>query len=106
MNTILFSKADDVGKARKIVSRSDDIGKTSKRIFNTTKQQSAVFKKFKSVRGQTYRYSGYGRNRQYYDWDFTHNDIEVYDRNGKHLGSMDPLTGKMYKGAVKGRKLW
>ena len=42
----------------------------------------------------------------YYDWDWTHNDIEVYDRNGKHLGSMDPVTGIIYKDAVKGRTLW
>ena len=40
-----------------------------------------------------------------YEWDHAHNDIEVYDSNGKHLGSMDPITGEMYKPAVKGRKI-
>ena len=33
------------------------------------------------------------------------NDIEVYDRNKKHLGSMNPVTGEMYKPAEKGRTL-
>ena len=33
------------------------------------------------------------------------NDIEVYDKNGKHLGSMDPTTGEMYKPAVPGRTI-
>lgn len=65
-----------------------------------------IMKGFKSVKGQSYKTSGYGRNKRFYDWDYTHNDIEVYDRNGKHLGSMDPITGKMYKGAEKGRTLW
>ncbi len=33
------------------------------------------------------------------------NDIEVYDRGGRHLGSMNPVTGEMYKPAVKGREI-
>ena len=41
--------------------------------------------------------------KQYYDWDFTHNDIEVYNSRGQHLGSMNPVTGEMYKHAVPGR---
>jgi hypothetical protein len=44
-----------------------------------------------------------GKNTKYYSWDNLHNEIEVFDRFGKHLGVMDPTTGKMIKGAVKGR---
>ena len=40
-----------------------------------------------------------------YEWDYTHNDIEVYDRRGRHLGSADPVSGELYKPAVPGRKL-
>ena len=29
------------------------------------------------------------------EWDHTHNDIEVYDNKGRHLGSMDPTTDQM-----------
>lgn len=43
--------------------------------------------------------------KRFYEWDYTHNDIEVYNKRGVHLGSMDPLTGDMYKDAVPGRKL-
>jgi hypothetical protein len=49
--------------------------------------------------------SGSGSQKRYYEWDYTHNDIEVYDKNGKHLGSMDPTTGEMYKPAVDGRSI-
>lgn len=30
-------------------------------------------------------------------------DIEVYESNDVHLGSMDPVTGEMHKLAVPGR---
>ncbi|MDF2578037.1 MAG: Cytotoxic domain protein [Chlamydiales bacterium] len=46
-----------------------------------------------------------GSKKEYYEWDHTHNDIEVYDSNRIHLGSMDPITGEMYKPAVPGKKL-
>ena len=39
------------------------------------------------------------------EWDHTHGDIEVYDKRGRHLGSMDPVTGNMSKPAVPGRKI-
>ena len=46
-----------------------------------------------------------GRKRQYYIWDHTHNDIEVFDAEGVHLGTIDPRTGLPIKPAVKGRYL-
>ena len=95
--------ANDVGR---VIDNAVDAGKGSQRVFNTSKQGSKIFKGCKPVKGKSYRSSGFGRNRRYYDWDYTHNDIEVYDQNGNHLGSMDPITGKMYKAAVKGRRLW
>ena len=106
LGTKMFSKVDDLSRAGKSFSKIDDVGKGGKRIFNVSKQNSKIFNKFKSVKGKSYRYSGTGKSKKYYDWDFTHNDIEVYDKNGKHLGSMNPSTGKMYKDAVKGRRLW
>ena len=44
------------------------------------------------------------RNRLY-TWDSLHGEIEVFDKNGYHLGSMDALTGKLIKPAVKGRRI-
>ena len=46
-----------------------------------------------------------GKKRRYYEWDYTHGDVEVYNGQGKHLGSADPQTGKMIKPPVPGRKL-
>ncbi len=37
-----------------------------------------------------------------FKWDFTHNDIEVFNSRGGHLGSMDPETGEMIKPPVAG----
>ena len=49
--------------------------------------------------------SGTGKSQKFYSWDNLHNEIEVFDRHGKHLGVMDPTTGEMIKAAVKGRRL-
>ncbi|MEI8295792.1 MAG: colicin E3/pyocin S6 family cytotoxin, partial [Alphaproteobacteria bacterium] len=47
------------------------------------------------------------KRTEFYQWDNTHNDIEVFSTKGErlHLGSMDPVTGKIYKPAVTGRKM-
>jgi len=66
--------------------------------------ESVQWKKLEPYQGKI-KTSGTGKNRRYYNWDHTHKDIEVYGSNRKHLGSMDPTTGKMYKPAVNGRKL-
>ena len=94
-------KVSDAKKAKKAASSVSD----TKRIFNVSKQNSTIFNSFSTVKGKSYRTSGKGKKQKFYQWDYTHNDIEVYDSNGKHLGSMDPITGEMYKDAVAGRKL-
>jgi len=40
-----------------------------------------------------------------YTWDSLHGEVEVFNRRGKHLGAMDPKTGRMIKAAVAGRKI-
>jgi hypothetical protein len=40
-----------------------------------------------------------------YEWDYTHGDVEVYNSQGKHLGSADPETGQMIKPPVPGRTI-
>jgi hypothetical protein len=42
---------------------------------------------------------------RYYEWDFTHGDIEVYNSRGEHLGSMHAVSGEMIKPAVRGRTI-
>ncbi len=46
-----------------------------------------------------------GSKKEYYQWDSTHNDIEVFNNRGQHIGSMDPLTGKIYKSHQKTHSL-
>ena len=75
------------------------------RSQNPSKNESKVWNSLDNVQGKSRKTSGHGKNKRYYEWDYTHNDIEVYDKNGFHLGSMDPVTGEMYKPAVKGRKI-
>jgi len=67
------------------------------RKSNVEKQDSKMWKSFDNVKNSKLKTSGKGSKKLYYDWDYTHNDIEVYDKDGNHLGSMDPVTGEMYK---------
>lgn len=32
-----------------------------------------------------------------YEWDYQHGTVEVYDRNGRHRGEYDPVTGRRLK---------
>lgn len=73
---------------------------------NPTKSESKVWKEFNNYKKDIKTNGQTGSKQRFYKWDYTHNDIEVYNKGGKHLGSMDPVTGKMYKGPVPGRTLF
>ena len=72
---------------------------------NPTKASSPVWKKLKQFRGSIRTNGKRGKAREFYEWDYTHNDIEVYDSKGFHKGSMNPRTGRIYKSPVKGRDI-
>lgn len=74
------------------------------RVKNPSKSDSQVWQKLQNFKNGLKR-SGVGKDTRYYDWDALHSDIEVYDRLGRHLGSMDPTTGQMYKGPVQARTI-
>lgn len=42
---------------------------------------------------------------RYYEWDEMHGEIEVYDRRGWHLGTLNAVTGVKEKDPVKGRRI-
>lgn len=42
---------------------------------------------------------------RYFTWDALHGEIEIFDRHGYHLGTLDAVSGKPVKNAVRGRKL-
>ena len=74
------------------------------RITNVTKSESPIWKGLENAKNGL-RTSGTGKNLKYYSWDYRHNEIEVFNRLGNHLGAIDPSTGEFVKGAVKGRVL-
>lgn len=41
----------------------------------------------------------------YYTWDSLHGEVEVFDKNGRHLGVANPITGAIIKPAVRGRRI-
>lgn len=40
-----------------------------------------------------------------YTWDALHDELEVFDLRGHHLGAADPVTGNWIKPARKGRRI-
>ena len=116
---VLKAETDDVDEPSPAVEKTADAetssggsadpdnndDESSNRKTNPSKSESKVWRKLDNYRDGIKR-SGSGRNQRFYKWDHTHNDIEVYNHRGKHLGSMDPSTGKMYKPPAPGRTLW
>lgn len=43
------------------------------------------------------------RDRNIYEWDSQHGELEGYDRRGRHRGVFDPETGAQIKPAIPGR---
>ncbi len=66
-----------------------------KRKKGCEKSESPVWKEFKHHKGE---YKTNAKGDEIYKWDYTHNDIEIFNKRGEHLGSMDPLTAVRYKG--------
>jgi len=69
------------------------------------KASSKIWKALKPWRGKTKTNGLKGKDKRYYEWDNTHNDIEVYNAQGRHLGSMDPVSGQIIKPPVSGRTI-
>lgn len=44
------------------------------------------------------------RGTRYYTYDFTHDEVEVFNKRGRHLGSEHPVSEDFIKDAVKGRE--
>lgn len=40
-----------------------------------------------------------------YEWDDVHGEIEVYNRRGAHLGTLNAVTGQHEKAPIKGRRI-
>jgi hypothetical protein len=57
------------------------------------------------TRSRSQRKRWLGANDQIYEEDTQHGELEKYNRRGKHEGVVDPDTGEIIKGPVKGRTI-
>ena len=57
-----------------------------------------------SVIGGKKVWTNKGRTR-FFTWDTLHGEIEVFDKQGRHLGVLNSVTGDLIKEAIRGRKL-
>jgi hypothetical protein len=59
----------------------------------------------KKAKRQSQRRRWTGAKGQIYEEDTQHGELEKYNGRGKHKGSVDPDTGEIIKGPVKGRTM-
>ncbi len=98
------------GSPKKDPEEEDDDDSNNKRIINKI-TKTEFFKKVKD-KYEHYKDSIYRRkknaqgieNAEYLQWDHVHGDIEAYNKAGRHIGSIDPKTLRLYKGPVLGRE--
>jgi hypothetical protein len=57
------------------------------------------------VRSKSRRRRWRGANEQIYEEDTQHGELEKYNRRGRHEGSVDPDSGEIINGPVKGRSI-
>ncbi|TWB48962.1 polymorphic toxin-type HINT domain-containing protein [Nitrospirillum viridazoti] len=77
------------------------VGKDRLWVHNAcTKAESPIWQGLRNWRGKT-RTDG----SRYYEWDYTHDNIEVYNNRGTHIGVMDPVSGEMIGDPVIGRTI-
>ncbi|NMM45766.1 hypothetical protein HH303_14815 [Rhodospirillaceae bacterium KN72] len=73
-------------------------------IEKIERSESFIWKNLRNhkvLNGKPARTNGLtGKNVRIYQWDGMHGQIEVYDRNGKHIGEMNGITGEWQKPRV------
>ena len=73
---------------------------SSKQLLKSS--DSRIWKDFKPHQGKVKRNE---KGDRFYQWDYTHGDIEEYNSRGEHLGCISGTTGERTKPAVKGRTI-
>ena len=63
--------------------------------------QSPIWQNAEHHRGRVRR----NERGQLMEWDYRHGEIELYDRNRRHLGAVDAVTGEFVKPPEPGRTL-
>ena len=96
----------DSPTAAAISDARDTLARLVEIAIGVFRAESEVWNALQPFKGKTRTNGETGSDKRYYQWDRTHNNIEVYDSNRKHLGAMDPKTGEMVPNSrVPGRKI-
>lgn len=76
--------------------KSSNINKKQNSRFRNikSKSQSPFWKNLKPYRRNIKTNGLPGSKRLYYQWDYAHQEIEMYDRHGYPIDALDPITGK------------
>jgi len=79
--------SDEVGTlGNKLISKGDNVA----RLKNVAPGESTFWKGLKPYRGKI-NTSEKGGIQRFFRWDYTHGNVEVFDKNGKHVGLWMPL---------------
>ena len=88
------------------LSRGTGYWNPSSTAAKLSKATSPFWKTLQTIAGRQTRTNGLsGNKRRFYEWDYTHSDIEMYSANRNHLGSVSALDGSLIKPAKPGRRL-
>jgi Cytotoxic len=69
------------------------------------KKELPGFKGSRRLRHRKGAREAWGLERgQHAEWDYQHEEVEVYDKKGKHQGAFNPRTGEKLKEAIKDRR--
>lgn len=84
----------------------------AKPAFHKAPKTLAAFPDAIGVKFKTSVHGGGGLRRRWkdrkgriYEWDSQHGAVELYDRQGRHLGEFDPVTGEQTKPAGPERRV-
>lgn len=84
---------------------SPDNLKRTERKRSVPRSESPVWADLSKKGKWDKEHKAYKYNNKYYTWDNLHNEIEVFDSKGRHLGVIDPTTGDPIKSAKPGRRI-
>jgi hypothetical protein len=80
------------------------VDSNNQRKTNCLKAESSIWKGFKPHKGKYKTNNETGKKKQYYEWDYLHNEIEVYDHNWNPIHAMDPIKGTILNKDVSKHK--
>ena len=71
-----------------------------------SKSQSPIWKSLKPYRDNIKTNGLSGSKCLYFQWDYTHQEIEMYNHRGRPVDALDPITGeRLFKEVSRHRPL-